>query len=178
MAATGERLPQGWQVYVGIDNFTRVFTDAGITGHFFGTFLWDAFFALATVVLAFALGVGLAMLMQGWASRGVRVYRVLLVLPYAMPAFTMLLLWRSMFNTDFGLVNSLLGLHVDWLGQVWPARFAVVLVNVWLGFPYMFLVTTGALQAIPDELTEAAWIDGASRWQGLRRITLPLLSAR
>jgi arabinogalactan oligomer/maltooligosaccharide transport system permease protein len=80
-----------------------------------------------------------------------------------------------MFNTDFGLVNRLFGLHVDWLGQPWTARMTLILINMWLGFPYMFLVATGALQAIPRELTEASSIDGASPWQGFRRVTLPLL---
>jgi len=76
---------------------------------------------------------------------------VLLVLPYAMPSFAMLLVWRDMFNTDFGLINSVLGTHVDWLGSGFTAQVAVLLVQLWLGYPYMFLVTTGALQAI-------AWI--------------------
>jgi arabinogalactan oligomer/maltooligosaccharide transport system permease protein len=92
-----------------------------------------------------------------------------------MPGFAMLLVWRDMFNTDFGLINRLLGLDVDWMGTPWAARFALILVNTWLGYPYMFLITTGALQAIPRELTEAARIDGASGWRSFRRVTLPLL---
>jgi arabinogalactan oligomer/maltooligosaccharide transport system permease protein len=103
------------------------------------------------------------------------IYRVLLVLPYAMPAFAMLLVWRDMFNTDFGLINRLFGLGVDWLGGPWTARGSVLLVNTWLGYPYMFLITTGALQAIPKEMTEAARIDGASPWHAFRKVTLPLL---
>ena len=81
--------------------------------------------------------------------RGRNVYRMLLVLPYAMPAFAMLLVWRDMFNTDFGLINNFFGIDVDWFGQAGTARLAVLLVQLWLGYPYMFLVTTGALQAIP-----------------------------
>ena len=92
-----------------------------------------------------------------------------------MPSFAMLLVWRDMFNTDFGLINNLFGLNVDWLGNPWTARLAVILVQLWLGYPYMFLVATGALQAIPAELEEAATIDGAGPAQRLRRVTLPLL---
>ena len=84
--------------------------------------------------------------------RGLRFYRILLVLPYAMPSFAMLLVWRDMFNQDFGLINQLFGLDVDWFGKPWTARFAVILIQLWLGYPYMFLVATGALQAIPKEL--------------------------
>ncbi len=81
--------------------------------------------------------------------RALRFYRVLIVLPYAMPSFAMLLVWRDMFNTDFGLINNLTGQPVNWFGNVWTARFAVLLVQFWLGYPYMFLVCLGALQSIP-----------------------------
>jgi arabinogalactan oligomer/maltooligosaccharide transport system permease protein len=103
------------------------------------------------------------------------VYRVLMVLPYAMPSFAMLLVWTDMFNQEFGLVNKLLSVNVDWLGEVWTARLAVILIQLWLGYPYMFLVSTGALQSIPHELTEAAQMDGASAWARFRGVTLPLL---
>jgi arabinogalactan oligomer/maltooligosaccharide transport system permease protein len=107
--------------------------------------------------------------------RGRSIYRVLMVLPYAMPSFAMLLVWRDMFNTDFGLINRLFGLNVDWFGNVWTARLAVILVQLWLGYPYMFLVATGALQAIPSEMNEAAEVDGATGLQRFRQVTLPLL---
>jgi arabinogalactan oligomer/maltooligosaccharide transport system permease protein len=92
-----------------------------------------------------------------------------------MPSFAMLLVWTDMFNREFGLVNRLLAIDVDWLGQAWTARIAVILVQLWLGYPYMFLVATGALQAIPRELGEAAEVDGATPWRRFRAITLPLL---
>ncbi|GAB3678665.1 ABC transporter permease subunit [Actinocorallia lasiicapitis] len=173
--AAGENLSQGWKVNVGFANFSRIFGDSTVLSHFLGTFVWDLFFALSTVLGTFVVGTAIAMLLHGWRTRALRVYRVLVVLPYSMPAFAMLLVWRSMFNTEFGLVNRVLGTGVDWFGEPLAARFAVILINVWLGFPYIFLVVTGALQAIPGELTEAAKIDGASLWQGFRRITLPLL---
>ncbi len=115
---------------------------------------------------------------------GQRFYRSVLVIPYAIPGFLSLLVWAGLLNDDFGVVNRVLGLHVPWLfgGQVfswlpfisWP-RIAVVLVSVWLTTPYFFLVSLGALQSIPDELTEAARVDGGGAWQIFRRVTLPLL---
>ncbi|ROT32078.1 ABC transporter permease subunit [Micromonospora sp. HM5-17] len=175
VAADGERLAQGWKVGVGFQNLTRVVTDPNISGPFLRTLIWNLCFAVASAGGTFALGLLCALALHSPRVRGRTIYRVLLILPYAMPSFAMLLVWRDMFNTDFGLLNNLLGMHVDWFGNAWSARAAVLLVQLWLGFPYMFLVATGALQAIPAQLTEAASVDGASRWQSFRRITLPLL---
>ncbi|HCT81259.1 MAG TPA: sugar transporter permease [Micromonosporaceae bacterium] len=173
--ASGGNLIQGWKVNVGWSNFTRVFTDPNVSGHFFGVLVWNIVFALASVVTTFALGMAVALALHSPRVKGTRIYRTLLILPYAMPAFAMLLVWRDMFNKDFGLINRVLGTDLDWLGTPMSARLGLILVNLWLGFPYMFLVTTGALQAIPRELTEASGIDGASPWQSFRRVVLPLL---
>ncbi|MEU6076979.1 ABC transporter permease subunit [Micromonospora sp. NPDC047074] len=175
VAADGERLAQGWKVTVGLKNFSRVLTDPAISGPFFGTLLWNFAFAIGSTGGTFILGMFIALALHSPRMRGTNFYRILLILPYAMPSFAMLLVWRDMFNTDFGLVNNLFGLGVDWFGQEWSARIAVILVQLWLGYPYMFLVATGALQAIPKELTEATSVDGASPWQSFRAVTLPLL---
>ncbi|MGR6920964.1 ABC transporter permease subunit [[Actinomadura] parvosata] len=173
--AKGEHLAQGWQVNVGLDNFARVLTNPTISGYFAGVLGWNLVFALASVLGCFGLGMGVALALHHPRMRGTKAYRIVLILPYAMPAFAMLLVWRDLFNRDFGLINQLLGAEIDWLGQTGTARLGVILVNIWLGFPYMFLVTTGALQAIPRELTEAAAIDGATPFKAFRRVTLPLL---
>ncbi|MFJ6149621.1 ABC transporter permease subunit [Micromonospora profundi] len=175
VAADGERLAQGWKVDVGLKNFSTVLTDPNISGPFFGTLAWNFAFAIASTGLTFLLGMAIALALHSPRMKGTNFYRVLLILPYAMPSFAMLLIWRDMFNTDFGLLNNLFGLNVDWFGGTWSARIAVVLVQLWLGYPYMFLVATGALQAIPRELTEATSVDGASPWQSFRAVTLPLL---
>ncbi|MEU5946981.1 ABC transporter permease subunit [Micromonospora sp. NPDC047465] len=175
VAADGERLAQGWKVTVGLKNFSRVLTDPAISGPFFGTLLWNFAFAIGSTGGTFLLGMFIALALHSPRMRGTNLYRVLLILPYAMPSFAMLLVWRDMFNTDFGLINNLFGIGVDWFGQEWSARIAVILVQLWLGYPYMFLVATGALQAIPKELTEATSVDGASPWQSFRSVTLPLL---
>jgi arabinogalactan oligomer/maltooligosaccharide transport system permease protein len=175
VARDGDRLAQGWKVGVGLHNFTRVVTDPAISGPFLRTLLWNFGFAVASVSVTFVLGLLCALALHSDRVRGRSLYRVLLILPYAMPSFAMLLVWRDMFNTDFGLINRLLGANIDWLGGAWTARLAVIGVQLWLGYPYMFLVATGALQAIPRELTEATSVDGANRWQSFRGVTLPLL---
>jgi arabinogalactan oligomer/maltooligosaccharide transport system permease protein len=134
-------------------------------------------FAAGSVALTFGLGLACALALHGARMRGQAAYRLLMVLPYAMPSFAMLLVWRDAFNTDFGLVNRLLGLDVNWWAGSWTARAAVLAVQLWLGYPYMFLVATGALQAIPRELVEAARMDGAGPWRAFRAVTLPLVLA-
>ncbi|MFE3457514.1 ABC transporter permease subunit [Nocardiopsis aegyptia] len=171
----GQRLPQGWQVNVGADNFARFLFDPAFASSFFSILLWNIVFAVAVTGLVFVVGLAVALTLHVPKMRGKVFYRVLVVLPYAMSSLAMYLLWRDMFNTDFGVINQVLGLRIDWFGSVWGARAAVILANVWLGYPYMFLVATGALQAIPRELGQAAQIDGANPWQAFRQVTLPLL---
>ncbi|WP_046470973.1 ABC transporter permease subunit [Allosalinactinospora lopnorensis] len=175
-AEDGQRVSQGWKVGVGLDNFVRFLTDPTLGSSFLSILTWNLGFAAGTTALVFALGLAVALTLHTrHRLRGRTTYRLLVVLPYAMPSFAMFLLWRDMFNADYGLLNRLLGWDLDWFGDPWTARAAVLLVNLWLGFPYMFLVATGALQAIPRELVQAARIDGAGAWQAFRTVTFPLL---
>jgi arabinogalactan oligomer/maltooligosaccharide transport system permease protein len=109
--------------------------------------------------------------------RGKRFYRTIIILPYAFPAFLSGLVWLGLLNQDFGFVNQVIfgGADIPWLTDPWLAKVSVLLLNLWLGFPYMFLICTGALQSIPDELSEAARVDGAGPWSIFRLIKLPLL---
>jgi arabinogalactan oligomer/maltooligosaccharide transport system permease protein len=173
--AKGGALAQGWQVNVGFRNFTRVLTDPLITKYFLRTLAWNFAFAALTVGLTFGLGLLVAVVLNHERLKGQRIYRSLLILPYAMPAFAMLLIWRDMFNTDFGLINRLLHTHINWLGTPVAAMVAVLLVQVWMGYPYMFLVCTGALQSIPGDLKEAASVDGAKPFYAFRTVVFPLL---
>jgi arabinogalactan oligomer/maltooligosaccharide transport system permease protein len=172
---SGRRFDTGWKTYVGFANVREVFGNADFRGPIVRIFLWTVTFALLTVLTTFVLGLLLAITLDHPRMRGRRLYRSLLLLPYALPAFISLLVWQSMYNKDFGLLNRLLHIDVDWLGNAWSARFAILLANLWLGFPYMFLVCTGVLQSIPAELRDAARVDGAGAWQAFRQITLPLL---
>ena len=173
---TGKRISdQSWTANVGTRNYERIFTDSRISSSFFGIFVWTVVFATASVVGTFLLGLVFAVTLNDPRLRGQKIYRALLILPYAIPGFISLLLWSSFYNQDFGLINDITGLSINWFGGVTTAKIAVLLTNLWMGFPYMFLVATGALQAIPEDLTEAAKIDGASGFAGFRRITFPLL---
>ncbi|WP_137843387.1 maltose ABC transporter permease MalF [Microbacterium sp. 2FI] len=173
----GEELLPGWQIVVGFDNFVRALTDTSIRGPLLAVTVWTFVFAIVSVVTTFALGLLLAVAFQSKRMRGRNIYRILLILPYAFPAFLSALIWRGMMNESFGFINQVLlgGAEVPWLTDPFVAKISVLLVNLWLGFPYMFLICMGALQAIPDELTEAAKVDGANAWQTFRRIKFPLL---
>ena len=176
VAPDGTRLSdQSWKASVGLRNYTRAFTDSRISGDFVRILVWTVVFATLSVVLTFALGLLLAVTLNDPRVRGQRTYRSILLLPYAVPGFIMILIWSGFYNRDFGLINDLTGLDVNWLGNATAAKIAILVTNLWLGFPYMFLVTTGALQTIPAELKEAAIMDGASGIMAFRKITLPLL---
>jgi len=172
----GKRLAdQSWRAGVGLDNYRRAFTDQRILSGFGKIFVWNVVFATASVALTFGVGLAIAVMLNDRRVRGQKFYRSILLLPYAIPGFISILVWSGFYNQDFGLINQLTGLHVNWLGDPWWAKAALLLMNTWLGFPYMFLVATGALQAIPPDLKEAASIDGAGGLTGFRRITFPLL---
>jgi arabinogalactan oligomer/maltooligosaccharide transport system permease protein len=172
----GERLSdQSWTANVGTLNYKEIFTDSRISSDFLRIFAWTFIFATLSVVGTFLLGLLFAITLNDPRVKGQKIYRALLILPYAIPGFISLLLWSSFYNQDFGLVNNLTGLDINWFGGSLTAKAAVLITNLWMGFPYMFLVSTGALQAIPEDLTEAAKIDGASGFEGFRKITFPLL---
>ncbi len=171
----GQELAQGWKVGVGFDNFTRVLTNETIRGSFLRIVVWNFAFAIGTVVITFALGLVVAVALNNPLMRGKKIYRSLIILPYAMPTVAMYLVWRDMFNTDFGLINRLLGTDINWFGTTASSMFAVLLIQLWLGYNYMFLVITGALQSIPSDLVEAAGVDGAKPFYAFRTITFPLL---
>jgi arabinogalactan oligomer / maltooligosaccharide transport system permease protein len=171
----GEAALVGWRVNIGFDNYLAVITDPDIRGPFLGVFAWNVMFAAGSVLFTFAIGLGTAMALNKPDMRGTKVYRTIMILPYAMPSFAMLLVWAQMFNRDFGLINELFNLNVSWYDGTWSARAMVLISNTWLGWPYMFLISLGALQALPSDSLEAAKIDGATGVTAFRKITLPLL---
>ncbi|TYL53171.1 ABC transporter permease subunit [Agromyces mariniharenae] len=176
-SADGEELLPGWQITVGFDNFVRAVTDPRLAQPLVYVTLWTFAFALISVASTFFLGLFLAIVFNDMRMRGRRYYRVLMILPYAIPSFLSALIWAGMMNESFGFINQVLlgGASVPWLTDPWMAKVSVLIVNLWLGFPYMFLVCMGALQSIPDELQEAATVDGARPWAVFRLIKLPLL---
>jgi arabinogalactan oligomer/maltooligosaccharide transport system permease protein len=177
VSAVGEELGVGWREYVGFENFSAVITNPLVRAPFLRAFVWTITFAASTVLISFAVGLFLAKLLDKPRFRFKRLYRSMLVVPYAIPGFLSLLVFKGLLNDDYGLINKLLPFDVPWLFNPWWARASVILVSVWLTTPYFLLVCMGALQAVPGELVEAARVDGAGRWQVFRKVTLPLLLA-
>jgi len=173
----GEALPTGWYVTVGFENFLTLFTDGELASALLLVTLWTFVWAILSVVVSFALGLVLALIYNDPRIRGQKALRTVFILSYAFPAFMTALLFRGMFNAEFGVINDLFffGADINWLGNPWLARGAVLWVNVWLSFPYWFLVCTGALQAIPADALEAAEIDGAGKARRFQSIIVPLL---
>ena len=174
-ADPADNLVPGWREYIGLQNFTSVFTDPQIREPFFFVFIWTFIYAVLSVLLTFVLGLSLAVVLNKPGMHGQRLYRSLLVIPYAIPAFLMILVWAGLLNDDFGALNAVTGWNIPWLFDPFWAKVSILLVNLWLGYPYMFLVSTGALQAIPAELQEAARVDGARNFQIWRMVNMPLL---
>jgi arabinogalactan oligomer/maltooligosaccharide transport system permease protein len=175
VSAGGKELEPGWKATVGGLNFSRIVHSSLIRSPFLKVLLWTIVFATAVVMISFALGLLLAITLNKPGLAFQRTYRSLLIIPFAVPAFLSLLVWRGLLNDDFGVVNHLFHINVPWLFDPWGARASVILVSVWLSVPYFFLVCLGALQSIPAELVEAARVDGAAAWQVFRKVTLPLL---
>jgi arabinogalactan oligomer/maltooligosaccharide transport system permease protein len=176
-ADDGEELLPGWVVPVGFDNFIRAFTEESIRGPFIAVTVWTFAFAVLSVATTFVLGLFLAIVFNDSRMKSKRFYRVIMILPYAFPGFLSALVWAGLFNQDFGYINQVVfgGASIPWLQDPWLAKLAILIVNLWLGFPYMFLVTTGAIQSIPEDITEAGRVDGASAWGVFRYIKFPLL---
>ncbi len=171
------RLPSGWLENVGLRNYTDALTNETLRTGFVKILVWNLIFPAVSVVSTFLLGLAFALLFNDDRIRFKGLWRSLLILPYALPGFVTALVWRQMFNQDqsFGLINSTFHLDIDWLGDPTWAKIAILVTNLWLGFPYMFLICTGALQAIPNDVKEAAKVDGASGLRTVRSITMPLV---
>jgi arabinogalactan oligomer/maltooligosaccharide transport system permease protein len=173
----------GTYSFVGAANFTDILSSRGykITDplSFYFTLVVTILWALVNVALHVGIGLFLAILLKDPLLRLRGVYRVLLIIPWAIPNYITALMWKGMFHRQFGAINGLLqwlGIEpISWFTQ-WSTAFAAnVATNTWLGFPFMMVVALGALQSIPPDLYEAAEVDGASKWTQFRRITLPLL---
>ena len=176
-SSSGKQLTPGWRVNVGIDNFVKAFTSEQVGPPLLRVILWTFVFAILSVATTFFLGLFLALVMNDPRVRFRRIYRVLMILPYAFPAFLGGLVFAGLLNPEFGFVNQVIfgGVEIPWLSDPWLAKFSVLALNLWLGYPYMFLICTGALQSIPEDLVEAARVDGAGPWRLIRSIKLPLL---
>jgi maltose/maltodextrin transport system permease protein len=173
----GETVAPGWRVGVGWANFQRVLFNDGIRGPMLQIFFWTITFALLSVFFGFAVGMLLASILQWPHLKGKGVYRILLILPYAVPAFISILVFRGLFNQNFGEINlilrALFGIQPEWFTNATLTRTMLIMVNVWLGYPYMMLLAMGYLQSIPQDHYKAAALEGSSPVRSFFSITLP-----
>jgi arabinogalactan oligomer / maltooligosaccharide transport system permease protein len=178
------------EVFVGIQNYKEILsdfeiirtTDAGRAANY-ENFYWTLFFTIcwtiANVTIGVTVGLILALILNTKNLRFKAFYRVILILPWAMPNYITALIWKGMFHQQFGVFNQVIqlfgGSSIAWFEKPFTSFCAVVATNGWLSFPFMMVVSLGALQSIPADLYEAARVDGATRWQQFRSITLPSL---
>jgi maltose/maltodextrin transport system permease protein len=173
----GVTVPPGWRVNIGWANFQRIFTSEGIRAPMLSIFVWTMTFAVLSVVFGFAVGLTLATILQWPHLRFKPLYRLLLILPYSVPAFISILVFKGIFNQNFGELNlvlkALFNIAPNWNTDPFLAKTMLIIVNVWLGYPYMMLLSMGFLQSVPEDHKKAAALEGASPLRVFFTITLP-----
>ena len=177
--AKGERLQPGFKVGVGFANYARLFGDPDMRGPFVSIFIWTVVFAGLTVLFSTAIGMTLAVLLNWEALKYRTLYRTLLFLPYAVPGFISILVFKGLFNQNFGEINAILdavfGVKPAWFADPTLAKTMILIVNTWLGYPYIMVLCTGLIKSIPADLYEASAIAGAKPLTNFFRITAPLI---
>lgn len=175
----GERVQPGFKVNVGFEHYARIFTDSKFSEPFLRIFGWTVAFSGLTVLFAAGLGLLLAVLLNWESLRGRKVYQLLLFLPYAVPGFISILIFKGLFNQNLGEINMILeglfGIRPAWFSDPLLAKVMLLTVNTWLGFPYMMIVCMGLIKSIPGDLYEASAVAGAGPLTNFFGITLPLI---
>jgi arabinogalactan oligomer/maltooligosaccharide transport system permease protein len=179
------------EIWVGLRNYAEILGDFGVARrgadgslsfnylNFYWTLLFTIGWTLTNVTIGVTSGLLLALVLntKGLALRPI--YRVILILPWAIPNYITALVWKGMFHRQFGVVNQALAIvgvePISWFDSPLTSFLTALTTNAWLSFPFMMVVSLGALQSIPADLYEAARVDGATRWQQFRAITLPSL---
>jgi len=172
---SGEVLYPGWKANVGWKNFSSVITDEEIRRPLVAVLIWTFVNAFLLIILSFLMGLILALVFNFPQLRSKRLYRTIFIFPMAIPSVLSILVWHGLFTTETGVIDRMFHISTPWLTDSLWARVAVLIVEIWSTFPYMFLITTGAIQAIPSEILEAAEIDGASTLKSFTQIKLPLV---
>ena len=175
----GEPVEPGFEVDIGFENYVRIFTNKGLREPFVQVFIWTVIFSLLTVLFTLIVGFLLSELMSWEALRFRGIYQLLLFLPYAVPGFISILVFKGLFNENLGEINlilgNLLGIQPRWFSDPFLAKVMILLVNTWLGYPYIMLLCMGLRKSIPGDLYEASAVEGASAWDNITRITWPLI---
>ncbi|MBM7579776.1 carbohydrate ABC transporter permease [Jeotgalibacillus terrae] len=175
--------PRNLLSWIGFENFGRLFFGSGSGDSniwqdtFISVFTWTVVWTVVATTLQIALGLFLALLVNDPRIKFKRLIRTILILPWAVPAFVTILVFAAMFNDRFGAINTdvlaMFDLAIPWLQDPFWTRIALIMIQTWLGFPFVFALFTGILQSISKDWYEAADVDGASRMQKFRNITLP-----
>jgi arabinogalactan oligomer / maltooligosaccharide transport system permease protein len=176
-SAAGEELTPGYIVSIGIQHFTDFLGNKGYREPLGKILLWNISFTFLSVFFSFAVGLIATVMFDDLPGK--RIIRSLLIIPWPIPVLISILIWRNMLHPNLGyfapILESLFGSSPAWFQDVFWTRFALVMINVWLSYPYFYVITAGAVRAIPEEIYSAALVDGANAWQKFYYITLPLL---
>lgn len=177
VSSSGEELIPGWTVSIGTKHYEYFTGNEGFRKPLSQILGWNIAFTFFSVFVSFAVGLVASIMFEGLPGK--RIIRSLLIIPWPIPVLVSVLIWRNMLHPDMGFIAPILeaifGSSPDWFTSTFWTRFGVILVNVWLSYPYFYVITAGALRAIPEEIYSAAIVDGANPWQKFRFITLPLL---
>jgi maltose/maltodextrin transport system permease protein len=177
--AQGEPIQPGFKVNIGLANYTRMLLDADFRGPFVSIFVWTVVFAGLTVLFSTALGMALAVVLEWEGLKHRTLYRTLLFLPYAVPGFISILVFKGLFNQNFGEINGILhalfGIRPAWFADPLLAKVMILIVNTWLGYPYIMILCAGMIKAIPSDLYEASALAGAKPLTNFFKITAPLI---
>lgn len=170
--------PKNLLNWVGFENFTSLITVPIWRSTFMSVFSWTIMWTLVATTLQIALALVLAIFVNDPRIKFKKFIRTVLILPWAVPGFVTILIFAALFNNDFGAINRdilvpLLGEGIPWMTDPFWAKIALIGIQVWLGFPFVFAIFTGILQSISKDWYEAAEMDGASSWQKFRNITFP-----
>jgi multiple sugar transport system permease protein len=156
--------------FVGGDNYTRMFNSSEWITALERTLAFTG----VSVAIEMVIGLGLALMLHR-AFRGRGLLRVAILIPWAVPTVVSATLWKTMFDQRSGFVDYIFGIHTTWLAGIWTSWAAILVADAWKNVPFIAIILLAGLQVIPQEIYEAARIDGANSWQSFRRLTLPLL---
>jgi arabinogalactan oligomer/maltooligosaccharide transport system permease protein len=169
------RFAEGRYQVTGLDNYTRLLGQTD----FYIVFGKTVLYAAVCVFFFFVVGLTFALILNNPQIKGKAIWRTLMILPWAVPAWITALIWKFLFHGQYGPINQILatiGLQgPDWLLNGTTAFVAITIVNIWLSYPFFMLILLGGLASIPDDIYEAADLDGAGWWTQLSRLTIPLL---
>lgn len=172
--------PRALLEWVGFKNFIDIFTVPALRGTFINVLSWTLIWTFLATTLSIALAMFLSILVNDPRLKFKRLIRTVFILPWAVPGFVTIIIFTALFNDNFGAINAdivqpLFGTSIPWLTNASWTKVALIMIQVWLGFPFVFALFTGVLQGISSDWYEAADMDGATRWQKFTQITFPHL---